>query len=175
MEERRLHGFRVSKRGAVEGRRAERRRVWEEKLDRADFVKLQTELGSLSRAVFLTPQQNERKRLVGRMVRDLEERTRAALGGEGESQLDPRCRESSVSGSCSDDHDDLFDRTRAEAAVRDNPPTKATQLLPSSVRKRCNGGDVGGGGARKRARIAEEALLASNTLGDSVEEFLDSL
>ncbi|RNE97812.1 uncharacterized protein Tco025E_09447 [Trypanosoma conorhini] len=175
MEERRRHGFRVSKREIEERRRVEKRRKWDERLDRADLVRLQTELGSLNRAVFLTPQQGARKRLLGRMVRDLEQRTRAASGGGREPQLGPRCREPSASSSSADDGDGLFDRTRVEAAVRDNPPTKAIQLLPSSLRRRCNNGEVVGGGARKRARMAEEALLSSDTVGDNVEEFLDSL
>ncbi|RNF10927.1 hypothetical protein TcG_09327 [Trypanosoma cruzi] len=175
MEQQRLHGFRLSKKEIEERNKIEQRRKWNEKLERVDVVKLRTELESLNRASFLTPQQNERKRLVSRMVSDLEQRARVASDMQKESQLDPQCRNLSISTSSSEDYDDLFGRARVDSTVRDSFPTKAFQLLPRSLRKRNNEGALIAGGDKKRAKMAEDALLSSSTVGDNIEEFFDSL
>ncbi|KAH9597521.1 hypothetical protein LSM04_000953 [Trypanosoma melophagium] len=132
------------------------------------------ELESLGRAAFLAPHQCERKRLVERLVRDLERRNCSDSASASKLQDDPLDAERSVSSSSSQSSEDPYVSTLAESTAMDGFPTKADQILPRSLRKRQKE-DVVDDRYRKRVKMAEDALLSSNTVGDDLEEFFDSL
>ncbi|ORC84142.1 uncharacterized protein TM35_000481030 [Trypanosoma theileri] len=173
-DEARRHGFRLTKKELEDRRKSEKIRKWNERLDREDIVKLRAELDSLNRATFLAPHQCERKRLVERLIRDLERRNCNDSVSASKPQEESLDREQSVCSSSSEDCDNLFVSTITESTVMDGFPTKADQILPRSLRKRQKE-DVVDDRYRKRIRNAEDALLSSNTVGDNLEEFFDSL
>ncbi|KEG11971.1 hypothetical protein DQ04_02101050 [Trypanosoma grayi] len=178
VDERRLHGFRLTKKEVEERRRAEKLRKWNEKLEQSDLVKLKKELDSLHQARFLAPQQNERKRLVERMIRDLERRELKCCsedGGADEKQVDFPKRERSVSSSSSDDCEGLLVSSHVVRSEANSFPANAHHFLPRALRKRRCEGAVEENNRKHDAKVAEATLLSNNTVGGELEEFFDSL
>ncbi|CAG9573645.1 conserved hypothetical protein [Leishmania major strain Friedlin] len=159
----RKFGFKESREQYQQRKRQEKQLKWTERLSKEDLGKLRIELDSLKRARFLAPQQNERKCLVHRMIRDLE----AAENKEPKEETPVVATMPSALDSDSDD--DIF----SGKGTLTNDEHKRL-FIPRSVRKKpeekkCEKT------AQQLAGEAERELLAAVHDDDDLDSFLDSL
>lgn len=159
----RKFGFKETREQYQQRKRQEKQLKWTEKLSKEDLGKLQMELESLKRARFLAPQQNERKRLVHRMIRDLE----AAENKEPEEETPVVATTPSAVDSDSDE--DIF----FTKGTLTNDEHKRL-FIPRSIRKKpeekkCEKT------AQQLAEEAERELLAAVHNDDDLDSFLNSL
>ncbi|KAG5505836.1 hypothetical protein JKF63_05172 [Porcisia hertigi] len=160
----RKFGLKESREQYQQRRKEEKHLKWTNKLSKEDLGKLQTELDSLNRARFLAPQQNERKRLVQRMIRDLE----ATENEKSEVMPTVAPTQSTVDSDSDDDllfskdtvTNDEHKRLFVPRSVRRKPEIKPSEEKKSSQRL---------------AENAEKELLAAVHDDDNTESFLDSL
>jgi phage-related minor tail protein len=168
VDQSRRFGFKESREQYEHRKKQEKQTKWIHKLSKENVCKLREELDSLERARFLTPQQNERKRLVTRMLRDLEAKNKPV-----EDMKPPLKKEHSPpkdSDSDDDDGDFLFSRS---ASTSDEDKRL---FVPRKLRKREEVKTVGA--VKTAQQIAEEAekeLLAAQDKDDDLDAFLDAL
>lgn len=161
----RRHGFKETKEQYELRRKQEKQLKWDEKLSRESLDKLNKELDSLERATFLAPQQNERKRLVVRMVRDLEARAKPVTEAEPVA-----AKESSPPPDSDSDDDFLFS---SSAITRDEDKQL---FVPRKLRRKeepvvAEAPKT----AQQTAEDAERELLEAGDAEENLDAFLDSL
>ncbi|KAK7196756.1 hypothetical protein NESM_000615400 [Novymonas esmeraldas] len=161
----RKFGFKESREQYEQRKKQEKQVKWNEKLAKEDLGKLQAELESLDRARFLAPQQNERKRLVLRMIRDMQ----PAEDREPEVAAPVAARAPSPAESDSDD-DVLF----AKGTTTNDEHRRL--FVPRSIRKKPEETKPPEEKtAEQMAHEAEKELLAAVGGDEDVDAFLDSL
>ncbi|GET88451.1 hypothetical protein, conserved [Leishmania tarentolae] len=159
----RKFGFKETREQYRERKKQEKQLKWTERLSKEDLGKLQIELESLKRARFLAPQQNERKRLVLRMIRELE----AAESKEAEKEEPAVVTTPSVVESDSDD--DIF---LADGRMTHDEDKRL--FIPRSIRRKPEDKKI----EKTPHQLAEEAereLLADVQGDEDIDSFLDSL
>lgn len=165
VDQNRRFGFKETKEQYELRRKQEKQSKWEEKLNRESLDKLRKELDSLERATFLAPQQNERKRLVVRMVRDLEAREKPVT-----EEKPAAAKEKSPPPDSDSDDDFLFS---SSAITRDEDKQL---FIPRKLRKKEE--PVVAETAKSAQQVAEEAereLLVAREDDDEIDAFLDTL
>ncbi|KAG5479522.1 hypothetical protein LSCM1_04788 [Leishmania martiniquensis] len=160
----RKFGFKETREQFQQRKRQERDLKWKEKLSREDLSKLRLELESLSRARFLAPQQNERKRLVHRMIQDLE-----AISNK-EPEKEAPLTASTLSPVDSDSDDDLF-LARGTATSDEHRGL----FVPRSIRRKQVEKKPEKKTPQEIAEEAEKKLLATLQDDHDLDSFLDSL
>ncbi|KAG5502536.1 hypothetical protein JIQ42_05417 [Leishmania sp. Namibia] len=164
VDQSRKFGFKETREQYQQRKKQERHLKWMEKLSKEDLGKLHTELESLNRARFLAPQQNERKRLVHRMIRDLEATNNKKPEKEAPLTV------STPSTTDSDSDDDLF---LAKGAVTSDEHRRL--FVPRSILRKQEEKKPVEKTAQQLADEAEENLLAALHEDDDLDSFLDSL
>ncbi|CAJ1012128.1 hypothetical protein Q4I28_007441 [Leishmania naiffi] len=157
----RKFGFKETREQYQQRKKQEKHLKWTEKLSKENIGKLHTELESLKRARFLAPQQNERKRLVHRMIQDLE----ATENKEPEEAPAVAPTPSIVD---SDSDDDLFFSKRTTT----NDENKRL-FVPRSIRRKVEKKKT----ERTTQQLADEAereLLTAQHDNDDIDSFLNS-
>ncbi|AYU78675.1 hypothetical protein conserved [Leishmania donovani] len=159
----RKFGFKETREQYQQRKRQEKQLKWTVRLSREDLGKLKIELESLKRARFLAPQQNERKRLVQRMIRDLE----AAENKEPEEETPVVATTPPAVDSDSDD--DIF---FAKGTLVNDEHKRL--FIPRSIRRKPEEKNCEKT-AQQLAGEAEKELLAAVHDDDDIDSFLDSL
>lgn len=162
----RRFGFKETREQYESRKKQEKQLKWDEKLSKENLSKLREELDSLERARFLAPQQNERKRLVSRMIRDLEAKNKPTAVEERVEKTEPQ----PAPDSDSDDDDFLFSRKSGA------PDENKRLFVPRNLRKKeeVNPAETTTT-VQQTAEEAEKELLASRQDDDDLDAFLDAL
>ncbi|KPA78401.1 hypothetical protein ABB37_06510 [Leptomonas pyrrhocoris] len=165
VDQSRKFGFKESREQYEHRRKQEKQAKWDEKLSKENLNKLREELESLERARFLAPQQNERKRLVSRMIKDLEARYKPT------KEVVPTLQKEPSPPQDSDSEDDiLFSRN---TTIHDEDKRL---FIPRTLRKKEEAKRVDvADNAQQTAEEAEKELLAAREDDSDLDAFLDTL
>lgn len=164
-EQSRRFGFKETREQYEHRKKQEKQTKWNEKLSKESLGKLREELDSLERARFLAPQQNERKRLVLRMVKDLEAKDKPV------KEEEPVVKKEAPPPPDSDSDDDLIFSRSATTHDEDKQ-----LFVPRALRKKeeVTAVEV----TKTEQQVAEEAekeLLAAREGDNDLDAFLDAL
>lgn len=161
----RRFGFKETREQYEHRKKQEKQTKWDEKLSKENLSKLREELDSLERARFLAPQQNERKRLVSRMIKDLEAKNKPTAEVEPAGQKEPLPSQNSDS-----DDDFLF-----AGGVSAHDEDKRL-FIPRTLRKKEEPKKTEPVETTKQtAEEAEKALLEALKGNENFDTFLDTL
>ncbi|CAD2221073.1 hypothetical protein ADEAN_000860400 [Angomonas deanei] len=156
----RRHGVKKTRADRDAEEKERKKNIWEAKLNKENLEKLLLELVSLEKAKFLSPAQKERKRLVEKMVADLEKREKAAKGGDDEKEE----RESTAS---EEEPVSFFSDGFTDKASLDT-----RTFVPRAIKRK----KTEAVSAADLIAIEERKLLAaSNSAEQDDNDFLDSL
>lgn len=166
LDQSRKFGFKETREQYEQRKKQEKQSKWAERLGKENLDKLQAELASLERARFLAPQQNERKRLVQRMIKDLE------VGDENVATSETPVAEQAAPPADSDSDDELL-FARGTATNDEN----IRLFVPRSIRRKAEekAPEEEKKTVEQLAEEAEKELLAAAGSGDDLDAYLDSL
>lgn len=86
-EQKRKFGFKESRDDLKKRLQSEKKEKWRKKISQEDHGKLNSELKCLCKAAFLSPPQKERKRLVEKMLREMNSEKQTPIVSENEKEL----------------------------------------------------------------------------------------
>lgn len=86
-QQKRKFGFKESREDLKKRLQSEKKEKWRKKLSQEDHGKLSSELKCLCKAVFLSPPQKERKRLVEKMLREMNSEKQTSIENENEKKM----------------------------------------------------------------------------------------
>lgn len=161
----RRFGFKETREQYEHRKKQEKQTKWDEKLSKENLSKLREELDSLERARFLAPQQNERKRLVSRMIKDLEAKNKPT------AEVEPAVQKEPLPSQNSDSDDDFLFAGGVSAHDEDK-----RLFIPRTLRKKEEPKKIEPVETTKQtAEEAEKALLEALKGNEDFDTFLDTL
>ncbi|KAG8346941.1 hypothetical protein TRVL_02245 [Trypanosoma vivax] len=172
--EQRRFGFKSTRKEVLQLRKIEKQHRWDTTLDRCDISRLRGELEELSRASFRAPHQNERKRMIERMLHDIEKRKTSMDNENGSNKPSVDAVADKSSGLPCGDSDDILLPSRIGISLPVAFAAKSDHFVPRTVQKSCCVSDSVDE-RRKRAKVEEETLLSIDTVGNTLDDFFDSL
>ncbi|KAH8616559.1 hypothetical protein ERJ75_000457700 [Trypanosoma vivax] len=172
--EQKRFGFKRTRKEVLQLRKIEKQHKWDIALDRCDISRLRNEFEELRRASFRAPRQNERKRLIERMIHDIEKRKTCADNEDKRREPLVSAATEKSSGLPCGDSDDTLLPSCIDISLPVAFAAKPDHFVPRTVRISCCISDSIDE-RRKRAKVEEETLLSIDTVGNALDDFFDSL